>query len=639
MKLSAENEADIFDLMPLGLFIVGQKGDIEKMNSSGEAIFKYKTEELLNRAIETLVPDGFKEQHKTYRKKYLESDRQPRMMGRGRYLYGQRKDGSRVPLEVGLQVLNNKTEQKDNLKVLCSVSDISEKYALDEKYRQVADIIEKSPEFVASFNLNGDLLYINPAGRQFLNLPGNDINDITETENQVRDCLFKKGFREHPLIQSVLKNGEWQGEAEVETVNGKTKQVAQFLFLNRDDHNEPVSISMIIRDQTAIKQLKKRKLAYLQVIENLYKDREIMVSNISHEINNPLNIMRGLVHEIDDEHNPKNSDLKTQLNSLLNQLQTASDKLQHMATGIQHNFRLKEVQGNFNECIYDIFYVMVRQKLCGYPLIFEKDYRLDKSLFFDWQRVQELFSILLHIAIEVNKPGDLYIATQMIDETPEQTGLCFKITGNLREESLWGEKDVLSGIEILNIEKKGLYSTKTVTVANALAEKLQAKLSFLQCHNGQFEIKATFRLNNKATGLNVEKNHRRLKDYSVLIVDDEDLNRLIFSRHFQPLVKSIDTARNGLEAIEKYNKNQHDIILMDIRMPVLNGWQAIEAIRNIEVNENYSNSLIIPVSADIDSNAAGLIRRFKTRPLFSKPVDMQSLIDTIIEAEEPVDKS
>ncbi len=80
----------------------------------------------------------------------------------------------------------------------------------------------------------------------------------------------------------------------------------------------------------------------------------------------------------------------------------------------------------------------------------------------------------------------------------------------------------------------------------------------------------------------------------VLIVDDNGTNRMIVQKMLQPLARQIDLACNGREAVESFQRRRPDLILMDISMPEMDGFQATRAIRAIEAREGLAG---IPIAA------------------------------------------
>ena len=90
---------------------------------------------------------------------------------------------------------------------------------------------------------------------------------------------------------------------------------------------------------------------------------------------------------------------------------------------------------------------------------------------------------------------------------------------------------------------------------------------------------------------------RSIRDLCVLLVEDNLINQKITFLTLKPLVKSIDTANNGKEALDKMARTQYDIILMDIQMPVMNGLIASEKIRELEMSTG-SHIPIIAITAN-----------------------------------------
>src|ERR1043166_1681058 len=84
-----------------GILVVNEKGEIIKINPSAEKMFRYDTGELLGKRIEVLVPQRFAGKHTGYRDKYSEHPH-PRSMGAGMELFGLRKDGTELPVEISL---------------------------------------------------------------------------------------------------------------------------------------------------------------------------------------------------------------------------------------------------------------------------------------------------------------------------------------------------------------------------------------------------------------------------------------------------------------------------------------------------------------------------------------------------------
>lgn len=102
------------------MIMVDKDGVIVLVNAQVENLFGYNRDELLGKKIEELVPKRFREAHPGHRGGYF-ANPQVRAMGHGRDLYGLRKDGGEIPVEIALNPITTESGQF----VLASVVDIS----------------------------------------------------------------------------------------------------------------------------------------------------------------------------------------------------------------------------------------------------------------------------------------------------------------------------------------------------------------------------------------------------------------------------------------------------------------------------------------------------------------------------------
>ena len=107
---------------PNSMIMVDQSGFITFVNRETERLFGYSREELNGQLIEVLVPEKFRSAHPIYRGQFFKNP-VSRAMGMGRELFGLRKDGSEVPIEIGL----NPMEAEGEKFVLVSIIDITER--------------------------------------------------------------------------------------------------------------------------------------------------------------------------------------------------------------------------------------------------------------------------------------------------------------------------------------------------------------------------------------------------------------------------------------------------------------------------------------------------------------------------------
>jgi PAS domain S-box-containing protein len=121
-KQAEERFRLVVEAAPNAMIMVNAEGKIDLINSEAESVFGYSRQELVGRPVEMLVPGRFRSDHPKYRHSYL-AEPEVRAIGVGRELFGRRKDGTEVPVEIGLSPLHT----SEGLFVLASIVDITER--------------------------------------------------------------------------------------------------------------------------------------------------------------------------------------------------------------------------------------------------------------------------------------------------------------------------------------------------------------------------------------------------------------------------------------------------------------------------------------------------------------------------------
>lgn len=164
----AENLTNIIiDAAPSALLLVGRNGVIARASSVAERLFGYGKKELNGKAIDDLIPQRFRANHKGMMNGFMEKP-STRVMGPGRELFGLRKDGSEVPIEVGLNAL----EIGSSTPILASIVDISgRKRAQHEAAKANAlseAIINSAPFSIIATDSDGTIVAANPGAENML---------------------------------------------------------------------------------------------------------------------------------------------------------------------------------------------------------------------------------------------------------------------------------------------------------------------------------------------------------------------------------------------------------------------------------------------------------------------------------------
>jgi signal transduction histidine kinase/CheY-like chemotaxis protein len=125
---------------------------------------------------------------------------------------------------------------------------------------------------------------------------------------------------------------------------------------------------------------------------------------------------------------------------------------------------------------------------------------------------------------------------------------------------------------------------------------------------------------------NFKEKYQTLNDREVLLVDDNPVNLIITSSHLKSTGINVTTATNGLEAIDAVKKHHFDAVLMDIRMPIMDGLDTSRSIRN---DLNLLDLPIIALSANVMADDEEKSFKAGMNAHLGKPIDIDLLFSTL----------
>lgn len=115
---------------------------------------------------------------------------------------------------------------------------------------------------------------------------------------------------------------------------------------------------------------------------------------------------------------------------------------------------------------------------------------------------------------------------------------------------------------------------------------------------------------------------------TVLVVDDNQINRLLINKILTKWGAQIDFAENGIQAVSKIESQKYDVILMDIHMPEMGGLQATQIIRN-KPEPYFKNLPIIALTASMLTGQMGDIGNAGMNDYILKPFEPKTLFQKL----------
>ncbi|MGB1257240.1 MAG: response regulator, partial [Thiolinea sp.] len=320
--------------------------------------------------------------------------------------------------------------------------------------------------------------------------------------------------------------------------------------------------------------------------------RSHFLNVMSHEIRAPLHVLIGINHLLQDKPTAEQQKdyLKKMDRAASNLLVISSNTLDlSQLDDDPEKFVLKnkpfDLDGLLRD-IDDLFSVPAQQK--GLRLVVDPLSEPVPVLLGDWERLLQVMFNLLDNAVKYTEAGEIRLACHLLDKNDKQATLIFHVrdTGigipakyqdNLfqpfyRVNSRYGKRQIGTGLGLL--------------ISHRLVKKMGGLLAVdsMPGQGSHFFFTLKFPLHNSlAIGEEGAQKTGNEKSFSlqgirILLVDDDEMNRLIGAKLLRNRGALVDEAEDGLSAINAVEQQSFDLIFMDISMPGLDGYETVRRI-------------------------------------------------------------
>ncbi|EAT13337.1 multi-sensor hybrid histidine kinase [Oceanobacter sp. RED65] len=508
--------------------------------------------------------------------------------------------------------------------------------------RDVTETRELQSLYEALFSLTQDPFFVidevgaisscNDAGAQILGL-----------EN--RTNLIGMRLIEH-FTPEYQPDGE-RSESKVKRVNESVEKASdarvQFDFTHKDIDGNPIHVRVFIVRLNGgpkkrllvqwhdIKDMYAREESLRQAkadAEELADQKSMFLANMSHEIRTPLNALVGLSNLlVANETHVKAQDYMRSINKASIHLKSIVDDILDFSKIDADRIDLDEIAVNFDEFLCEIK-SLHEQSAREKGLHFEVDNRLDNdiAIVIDPVRYRQIINNLVSNAIKFTEKGEVIVVTKK-----QQESLLLSVcdTGcGLDENQLSNLFDPFSQADITTTRKYG-GTGLGLSICKGLAERMSGSISVSsELGKGScFYVSIPYKSESNALPANKMLNIPDFTGKNILIAEDNRMNQMVIEGLLEDTHCKVIFANNGKEAVDLYesSNNSIDVILMDIQMPVMDGYQstrALKAIPDFDVP-------IIALTANADNVDKQRCYVEGMADFLSKPVDQTQLYESL----------
>lgn len=333
--------------------------------------------------------------------------------------------------------------------------------------------------------------------------------------------------------------------------------------------------------------------------EEATRSKSLFLANMSHEIRSPMNGILGLSKLL------QQSKLDNEQKDMLEVMTTSGENLIQIINDILDYSKIEAGQIEIENIDFDIrkvsetIFHLLNYKAIEKEINFkiEVDEIIPRILIGDSFRLNQVLINLANNALKFTQNGFVTLSVKCIEKTQEHVSLFFSV------------KD--SGIGISKDAQKKLFreftqSNTSITreyggtglglaISKNLTQLMGGKISIdSELGKGsEFMFELKFEYKEKQENMIEEQNIELPSNLSILVAEDNPINQKVVTLTLRMMGLTCDIAKNGMEALEMYKKDRHQVILMDMQMPVLDGISATQKIRNFEDSETINEPTYI----------------------------------------------
>lgn len=555
---------------------------------------------------------------------------------------------------------NNKVQ-----KIIGTSQDITARRK-EEELEKLAMVAIKSYNAVTIANKDGKIEWVNDG---FTKLSGYKLEDVKGTYGEIlrrgkntglspetdyykiiqkqkkplsyENKNFSKSGLEYWVLTSLTpilgETGEVEKIISIDSDISKQKRAEQELILAND-----IAEMSIDNGNLALEELHKAK----EQLEESLKVKERFLANMSHEIRTPMNAIIGFTNLL------SKSDLGEEDMQYLSAIKTSGENLLVIINDILDISKMSSGKITFEKIPFNVRHILSTLTELMKPKAIEKNLKLNwtvdetlsENVVGDPTRLNQILTNLVGNAIKFTNTGEVRISVSTLKKSKDKVQLIFDVSdtgigipaesiGRIFESFTQATDDTSRKFGGTGL---GLSITKqlidllggTISVKSAVNQgsSFIFVLTYERCFEQTKEI---------TTSSTEESGKFPLEGVRVLVVEDNAFNQLLATKILERWKCIVDVAEDGKIAVQKAKQNKYDVILMDIQLPEMDGYETTRFIRN-NIALSKRNTPIIAMTAHAFASEVEKCMNASMNDYISKPFNEDTLFSKIIKVLKPV---
>lgn len=444
-----------------------------------------------------------------------------------------------------------------------------------------------------------------------------------------------------------------------QVTNGVFRWCLVSVVVEKRKNGEPVSVILMIRDiEDVIKKEIEQQLLIEEALaqaESASRAKGKFLSDMSHEIRTPMNVILGYAsiaqNNMDNRDQDKVKDCLEKIKEAGNHLIGIINDVLEVSRIEQGKINIENEKSDIYELMTDFYnLVEIQAAVKKQKMTIDLEGITDKYVYMDWTRISQVLINLINNAIKYTPVGghiDVIVkedCNNNIGDNIHNYIIIVKDNGRGIDE-----KDMPSLFDLytrgaydndISVEGTGLglsISKQIIELMNGTIDvdsKLGEGTTFTVKLPLQYVVRtqADKNITDNGTDNNIIKNNQSLSDIKVMVVDDNQYNREIACELLRENGAHIIECASGSEAVDyiKYRNGIVDIILMDVCMPDMDGFEATRLIRQLE-KDRWQDIPIVAMTANAFDEDRKKALEHGMNGHIAKPFDIDTFAETVLE--------
>lgn len=451
------------------------------------------------------------------------------------------------------------------------------------------------------------------------------------------ELFFELQLEKHKsFLQEVFNpHSNWNGELTCVRINGTRfpGSISFVSFMYNNKWYKKITISDITEKNNILAELRVAKMK----AEESANSKSQFLSHMSHELRTPLNGIIGsanllLQSEFLAEQKEQLSVLKFTSEHMMNLINDILDLSKLDADRIQ----LERTEVNIGEFVNKISLPFVSQfenKGIALRVIIDKKVRL--PLLADPTRLNQVLTNLLSNAFKFTDRGSVTLEVKGISLRSDYNTIEFSVADTGIGISVDKQEQIFEQFKQADIKTTRKYGGTGLglTISQKLVGIMGGELKVESKNNegSRFYFQITLPVHHDRKNISISEpvslaDDQNLNSIKVLVAEDNPINMMIVSKFLEKWGVTYEKAKNGLEAVSLFQKSTFDVVLMDLEMPEMDGYEALSEIRKL----NPDVPAVAFTAAIFDNMKEDLIKKgfddYLQKPF--RPEDLQAKLVT-----------